>query len=70
MIKVGQKVKFNPFKGIQVTGFAALNVTGIGTVVEVYEDHRWFSVEYGEEGAKKRIGFNFADIGVTVRVCR
>jgi uncharacterized protein Veg len=65
-IKVGQKVRFDPFQGINCYGAVAIRKKQTGTVVAVYEDHRWFSVEYGDKGeTKKRISFNFADIGVT-----
>lgn len=63
MIEVGQKVKFDPYKGINVPNLN-VSVTLTGTVVAVYEDHRWFSVEYiDEEKKKRRASFKFDDIG-------
>jgi uncharacterized protein Veg len=67
MVKVGQKVKFDPYKGLKVGSMASLSVTLTGKVIEVFEDHHWFSVQYtDEENNKRRTSFNFADIGVNV----
>ena len=68
MVKVGQKVEFDPFEAI--TGFASGDVKGkyvTGTVVMVNEPHQWFSVEYGEP--KARTSFKFYDIGRVVMTC-
>jgi hypothetical protein len=68
MIEVGQKVIFDPFEFISGYGIADLRGQQIkGTVVEVHEDHHWFSVEYGDP--VQRTSFNFADIGLVVRLC-
>ena len=67
MIEVGQKVRFDPFD--YICGLGALEVRGsevTGTVVGVYEKHKWFSVEYGDP--KQRASFKFCDIGQAVRV--
>ena len=68
MIKVGQKVQFDPFK--EITGFGSDDNRGklvTGTVVMVNEPHSWFSVEYGNP--KMRASFKFCDIGTAVTVC-
>lgn len=68
MIKVGQKVRFDPFKDI--TGFSSNDCRGktvVGTVVMVNVPHKWFSVEYGNP--KMRASFKFCDIGQAVTVC-
>ena len=71
MVVVGDEVKFDPYKGLRVAGAFPIHVTLTGTVVEVYYDHRWFSVEYiDEEGNKRRTSFNFNDIGKNVKVCK
>lgn len=67
MVEVGQKVRFDPLH--YVVGYASELVRGnlvTGTVVEVYEDHKWFSVEYGDP--KARASFKFCDIGERVKV--
>ena len=67
MIRVGQKVKFDPFK--YLTGYGCLDIKGetvVGTVAEVNEEHGWFSVEYGD---KQRTSFMFQDIGNEVTIC-
>ena len=68
-VKIGDKVRFNPFKGINTTGFsAAKTVRVIGTVIEIYPEHGWFAVRYKLGGVKQRTSFNFSDIGVNVRI--
>lgn len=70
-VNVGDKVRFNPFKGIHVSGFAASKDTIVtGTVIEVHEEHRWFAVEYMLEDVKQRTSFNFSDVGVNVNIRR
>jgi hypothetical protein len=67
-ISVGQKVRFDPFKGIK--GFdigAFLGNVVTGTVVMVNEPHQWFSVEYGDP--KMLTSFKFSDIGKDVLIC-
>ena len=67
MVKVGQKVRFDPLH--YVVGYGAEVIRGhlvTGTVVMVNEAHRWFSVEYGNP--KQRMSFKFADIGQVVKV--
>lgn len=71
MVVVGDKAKFDPYKGMRVAGAFPVRATLTGTVVEVYYDHGWFSVEYvDEEGKKRRTSFNFVDIGKNVKVCK
>lgn len=67
MVKIGQKVRFDPFETI--TGFASGDSKGklvTGTVVMVNTAHRWFCVEYGDLGL--RTSFFFDDIGKAVEV--
>ena len=69
MITVGQKVKFDPFQHVGGYGTSDLLGTKVtGTVVEVHEDHRWFSVEYGDP--KQRTSFLFDDIGKDVKILK
>lgn len=65
-VEVGQKVRFDPFE--VAYGYAVETCRGevTGTVVEVYKDHKWFSVEYGEP--KQRMSFKFCDIGERVMI--
>lgn len=68
MVEIGQKVRFDPFE--QIVGFGAEDNRGktvTGTVVLVNEEHKWFSVEYGNP--KMRTSFKFCDIGKAVTVC-
>lgn len=67
MVKVGQKVRFDPL--YYIIGYGAEVVRGnlvTGTVVMVNEPHHWFSVEYGD--SKQRTSFQFADIGQVVKI--
>lgn len=69
MIKIGQKVKFKPFKGLQTGGLGdATNIVVTGTVKYINSRNRWFSVEYDDD-SKMRISYNFDDIGKDVRLC-
>ena len=63
-IEVGQKVRFDPFECAFGYGIEACRGMVTGTIVEVYKDHKWFSVVYGEP--KQRISFKFCDIGERV----
>lgn len=66
MIRVGQKVAFDPFK--YLTGYGCLDIKGeivTGTVTDVNEEHRWFSVSYGDN---QRTSFKFDDIGGEVSI--
>ena len=68
MIKVGQKVTFDPFA--EITGFGSNDNRGkivTGTVVFVHYKNEWFSVVYGNP--KMRTSFKFCDIGSVVTVC-
>lgn len=64
MIKVGQKVRFDPSRFW--IGYAVEDCRGdvTGTVVMVNHEHRWFSVQYG----KLRTSFMFSQIGQEVKV--
>lgn len=63
-IRIGQNVRFDPFETTLGFGIDDLRKETEGTVVEIYWEHKWFSVEFGEP--KQRTSFNFADIGKTV----
>lgn len=68
MIKVGQKVRFNPFKDIRQYGLASVNDVVTGKVHYVHPTHRWFNVEYGDDMGTRLISFKFDDIGKNVRL--
>ena len=63
-IKIGQKVRFVSFE--EVSGYACSVIREVttGTVVEIYPEHRWFSVEFGDP--KQRTSFKFCDVGERV----
>lgn len=69
-VKVGTKVRFNPFRGIRLSGFVPNQDLVTGTVIELHEDHNWFAVEYELGNEKLRTSFNYADIGETVKLCK
>jgi hypothetical protein len=70
-VEIGDKVRFNPFQGIHISGFCADKRTRvIGTVIEIHNEHRWFAVEYMLGGVKQRTSFNFSDIDVNVKLRR
>ena len=66
MIKVGQKVKFDPFDTIRGYGVEVCHGEVVGTVVDVNYEHKWFSVQYG----KLRTSFKFCDIDDKVHICK
>ena len=66
MIKVGQKVKFNPHAGMHSVGDITPFNNTEGVVKYVNACNHWFSVEYGDP--KMRISFKFDDIGKAVKL--
>ena len=69
MVKVGTKVKFDPFE--PMTGFGISMNQGemvYGTVVQIYYQHNWFSVEYDCGGVMERTSFKPDDIGKRVYI--
>ena len=71
-IKVGDKVTFDYLKDIKIRGVAAGSLDVTGTVIEVFPEHHWCSVEYflGPDNTRFRTSFNFVDIGITVFPCK
>lgn len=69
MIKVGQKVKFDPFSDVLGVGIRDLRGNYVfGTVVYVHRRHRWFLVEYGKGENQLRTAFSYWHIGNGVKV--
>ena len=66
MIKVGQKVRFDPFESMTGNDIDTIRKKVTGTVVYVNEKHRWFSVTYKK--GRFRTSFQFADIGKKVKL--
>ena len=69
MVKIGTRVRFDPFE--QMTGFgSAMNQGEMvdGTVVQIHRKHRWFGVEYDCDGVKQRTSFKPDDIGERVHI--
>ena len=66
MIKVGQKVRFDPFESLTGNDIDTIRKRVTGTVVFVNMKHRWFSVAYDK--GRSRISFHFADIGKKVKL--
>jgi hypothetical protein len=62
-MRVGQKVRFDPFEGIKFADVTALRGGVTGKIVAIYPKHKWFSVEYGN---KQRTSFKFSDVGSVV----
>ena len=63
-IAPGRKVQFDPFA--EASGYGVESIRGLvtGTIVDVYPEHQWFSVEFGDP--KQRISFKFCDVGELV----
>ena len=62
-MRIGQKVRFDPFEGIKFSDVTSLRKEVTGTIVAINEKHKWFSVEYGN---KMRTSFKFSDVGSVV----
>ena len=67
MIKIGQKVKFNPVAHMHSVNDIAAYENTEGIVKYINPVNRWFSVEYGDD-VKLRMAFNFNDIGKNVKM--
>lgn len=76
MIKIGQKVKFDPLRDISMLGVIDRRTAKFdkvtGTITYINALHRWFSVEYGdkEKGYHLRTSFKFDDYGTKVTEIR
>ena len=70
MIKVGQKVEFNPFEGMRAYGATAIDVDVTGKVIYINEPHNWFEVEYKSLEGKQKTSFKFDEIGKAVRLIK
>lgn len=66
MIKVGQKVRFDPFESMTGNDIDTIRKKVTGTVVFVNVKHRWFSVTYDK--GRSRASFHFCDIGKKVKL--
>ena len=64
-IAPGRKVRFDPYETVVGYGVEVIRGLVTGTIVEVYPEHKWFSVVYGNP--KQRISFKFCDIGERVK---
>lgn len=67
-IKLGQKVKFNPFEGTKVLGSMGDDSEVIGEVTYINEENQWFLITYGKHNLRR--GYKFADIGAGVEIIR
>ena len=66
MIKVGQRVRFNPFSSVK-DPVERIQASTVGTVVWINVPHQWFSVRYGNN---QRTSFKFCEIGQNVHICK
>jgi hypothetical protein len=60
MIKIGQKVRFDPFEDDRAQGIKDCRGDVVGIVRYINEPHQYFMVEYGEPPV--RVCFKFADL--------
>ena len=66
MVKLRQKVKFDPFKGIRSYGVAVGDIEVVGTVVYINFTHRWFEVSYPPADGNVKTSFKFDEVGKNV----
>lgn len=62
MIKVGKKVRFDPYKGMSNHGATPIHCEVVGTIVYVHKDHRYFTAEYETANTKFKTSFKFDDV--------
>lgn len=62
MIKIGQKVSFDPWHGINSVLGSSNDGNVEGKVVYVNPKHNWFEVEYKMGDGKFKSSFNFCDV--------
>ena len=62
MIKLGQKVRFNPYEDMRGYGVGLIRGDLTGTVILVHPSHRYFIAEYGDGEAKFKTSFKFNDV--------
>lgn len=71
MLKVGQRVSFNPNRDPKVFGGMYSKSTDrvVGTITYVNKEHQWFLVEYNDD-PKIKTSFKFDDWGRKVTKAR
>jgi hypothetical protein len=70
MIKVGQKVRFNPFSGVRQYGLGSAQDIVDGIVNYVHPTNGWFNVRYNNGDGTQLLGFRFDDINKTVKLVK
>ena len=68
MIKLGQKVLFNPFDGTKVLGCMDDDSAVIGEVTYINDENQWFQITYGKHNLRRC--YKFSDIGTDVEIIR
>ena len=62
-IKVGKKIRFDPYEGMRSYGIANVRGEVVGKIIDVYPEHRYFTAEYTVDDEKKfKISFKFDDV--------
>lgn len=62
MIKIGQKVSFDPWHGINSVLGSRNDDNVEGRVIYINPKHNWFTVEYPLGNGKFRTSFHFCDV--------
>lgn len=60
-LKVGQTMRFDPFREIRGYGTEAIRAEMTGPVVFVHPTNRWFMCEYESGGLKRKVSYSFND---------
>lgn len=66
MLEVGQKVVFDPYKGVKGFDKEYYSRDVVGKICYVNYPHRWFGVEWGNP--KQKTSFKFSQIGEDVKL--
>lgn len=70
MIKVGQRVRFNPFGGIKQYGLESMSEVVEGVVNYIHPTNQWFNVKYDGGDGMQLLGFRFDDIDKAVKIIK
>ena len=70
MIKIGQKVRFNPYKDLHIQGAGGIEDEVIGVVNYIHPTNGWFNVKYDGGDGPRLLGFRYDDVGKNVKIVK
>lgn len=61
-IKVGQTMRFDPYREMRGYGIEVCQGMTTGKVTFVHPEHRWFMVEHRVGNEMRKVGYSFNDL--------